>query len=90
MVLLLILIIYGFYSFGVVFAVCEWGQSVTNAFEEITDEIETFDWYLFPLELQRMLPMILMVAQQSVEFECFGSISIRREYFRKVIFNGCE
>lgn len=79
--------VYISYSFGIVFGLCEFGQRMTNAFEEIEDEIETFDWYFFPYELQRMLPMILMVTQQPVEIECFGSISSLREYFKKVSFD---
>lgn len=69
------------------FCDCEFGQRLSNAFEEIDNEIETFDWYLFPYELKQMLPIILLMTQKPVEFECFGSISISRKYFKKVGFN---
>lgn len=66
---------------------CEFGQQFSDAFEEVNDKIEAFDWYLFPSELQRMLPMIMVVAQQPVELKCFGSISAVREISKKVGIN---
>lgn len=84
MVLLYVIFFYVLYAFGNLLVSCEFGQRISNAFEEIDDEIELFDWYLFSYEMQRMLPLILLVTQQPVKIECFGSISIRREYFKKV------
>lgn len=80
---------YGLYSFGIVLIACELGQIACNAFEGICKRIETFDWYLFPCRIQRMLPMILIIAQQPTEFRCFGSVSLLREYFKKVSFWLC-
>lgn len=74
---LMFLFVMGFYvlySFGIVFAACE----------EFEDEIQEFDWYLFPYKLQRMLLTILMVAQQPIDLICFGNISILRNCFKKV------
>lgn len=76
--------IYILYAIGVVFGFCEFGQRLSDAFDEIDDEIEAFDWYSFTHELQQMLPTILMVTQQPVVIECFGSISGLRECFKKV------
>lgn len=78
---------YELYLFGVVLMACEFGQYVSNAFEGIDDEIEAFDWYLFPHELQRMLPMVLVIVQRPVELNLFGSISPLRKYFQKASFN---
>ena len=75
---------YVVYAFGVVLIICELGQQLSNAFEEIGDKIEDFDWYTFPLEIQRYLPNLLMAAQQAVVLECFGSISGSRDTFKKV------
>lgn len=72
------------YAFGLIFVVCELSQRVTNAFEDLNDVIAEFNWYLFPSKLKKMLPTIMIVAQQPIEFECFGSISCSREAFKKV------
>ena len=81
---LLVTSLFGLNAFGTVLAICECSQYVSNAFEEIDDEIETFDWYLYSHKLQRMLPIILMAAQQPVELNYFGSFSAVRETFKKV------
>lgn len=84
MAVLLLTIFYAGYAFGVVFIICELGQRLTDAFEEINDEIDRFEWYLFPSEIQRMLPTIMISAQQPVVLECFGSIAGSRETFKRV------
>lgn len=67
--------------------ICEFGQLMTNTFFEIDDEIEKFNWYLFPHELQRMMPIIFIESQIPVEFKCFGSISATRISSKQVSFN---
>lgn len=46
--------------------------------------IEGLDWYRFPIKLQKMLPIILIDAQQLVALDCFGSITCSREVFKQV------
>lgn len=83
--------IFASYAFGCMIIICEFGQQMSNGFDQIDVEIEAFDWYLFPDELRRMLPIILMETQQAVEFKCFGSISANRENLKKVSFDSeCE
>lgn len=86
MALLIITIFYVFYAIGLVLVICELGQRITNAFDEIDDQIENFDWNLFSLEVQKLLPIMLMVVQQPVELHIFGSASGLRETFKKVRF----
>lgn len=64
--------------------ICELGQRLTDAFAQIADEIENFEWYLFSHEIQRMLPIILIAAQQPIELECFGAVSGIRDTFKRV------
>lgn len=66
------------------FVACEIGQNVSNAFKEIDDEIDRFHWYLFPAEIQKMLPILLSVTQRPINIEVFGSIACDRENFKKV------
>lgn len=82
--LLLVAIFYSLYAFGIIFVTCELGQRLSDAFEEINDEIESFEWYQFSYEIQQMLPIILIVSQQPVDLECFGSITGCRMTFQKV------
>lgn len=71
------------YAFGIVLGVCEFGQLLSNAFEGIDDEIQAFEWYFFSHDTQKFMPVIVLLAQQPVELECFGSIAIIRQSFKK-------
>lgn len=82
--MLLIIIVGACYGFGAILLICETGQRLSNAFEELGERIKTFDWYVFPLEIQRMLPVLLMAAHQEIVLECFGSIAGTRQTFKKV------
>lgn len=77
-------IIAEFYSFCFVFITCELGEQLTIAFDELEFVMEQLDWYLFPIEIQRLLPIILISAQQSVTIQCFGSFATNRDTFKKV------
>lgn len=64
--------------------ICGLCQRISNAFEEINDVIVQSDWYLYPIEINRMLPTILIVTQHPVGLKCFGSIACNRETFKEV------
>lgn len=72
------------WSFSMVLIVCELGQRVSNEFSEISHIIEQFEWYLFSVEMQKRLPIIIINAQEAVVIKCFGSIISDRETFKKV------
>lgn len=67
-----------------VFFSCEIAERLSIAYEEINNKIDQFDWHLFPVEIQRILPIIMIQTQQSAEVLCFGSIACNRETFKKV------
>lgn len=46
-----------------IFVGCELGQRISNAFDEIVHEFDEFNWYQFPNEINRLLPMILADTQ---------------------------
>lgn len=76
---------YVYWSFGLVFLVCESGEHVHCEFNEINNEIvEQIEWYSLPFEVKRTLPIILCNAQKSVYLECFGSSSCCRTIFKEV------
>lgn len=67
-----------------VFIICELGERLANSFEEIDIIIEQFEWYRFPIELQRIQPMIMIVAQEPSYLECLGNILSSRELLKNV------
>lgn len=83
-VVLFVLISYAFYAFGLLFIVCEIGHQVGAAFEKIWDRMDRSDWYSYPYEFIRMLPIIVIGVQQPVNLAFFGSISCSRFTFRRV------
>lgn len=66
------------------FAACEVGHRVNIGFIECNDMIDKLKWYRFPVNVQRMLPIIINYAQQPVELTCFGSAALNRETFKYV------
>lgn len=84
MVLMFQSVLYGFCGVVLVFVACEMLQRFSNAFGEIDGEIEQLNWYLLPVDIQRILPTIKLYTQQAVAIEFFGSMSCCREQFQKV------
>lgn len=82
--MLLITIFEVIYSFGVLLIACELGQRINLAFMECSDMFDQFEWYSFPAEIQRMLPLILNFMQQPIEVKCFGSTTNDRDTFKYV------
>lgn len=76
-----------FVAFVLVFISCELAGRISNNFECICDTISNSNWYAFPLSIRKILPIILINAQEEVYFECFGSIPCNRETFKRVCGN---
>lgn len=74
------------YAFGILFVSCELGQRITIAFDGCSNMINQFEWYLFPANVQRMLPIIMNFTQQPIVVKCFGSAACDRETFKYVSF----
>lgn len=84
----IIMLLYGFFGFALIYVVCELSQRISNAFCDISDAIDTgYDWYLYPLELQRMLPLIMLPIQKPVVIRCFGCVQCSRRAFKNVSMN---
>lgn len=80
-------IIFTFFVLGLAFFSCDFGQRLTNKFDGIIYDFGQLDWYLFPIEILRMLPTILVGVQEPIVIECFGIISGSRDQFKKVKSN---
>ena len=83
-IVLLESMLYGFWAFCMVFFACELGQRFTDTYEEIGSLINRLDWYLFPMEIQRMLPTLMVNTQQPFEILCFGSSTCSHETLKMV------
>lgn len=73
-----------FWSFFVIFGICEFGERLSGTFAEINDVYDQFVWYLFPNRAQHMLPILLIVAERPVEVRVFGSNACGRITFKNV------
>lgn len=73
-----------FCAFASVSIPCELGDRLSSAFSVISDLIDQFKWYRFPIEVQRMLPIILITTQRPIAIECFGSILCVRAALKSV------
>lgn len=69
---------------NLVLLVCEVGQRITDEFRGVDEAFGNVHWYLLPLELQRMLPLIIAYTQEPVIIAFFGSASCTRNQFKKV------
>ena len=63
---------------------CEIGQRFCNAFDVVDDTIGQLNFYLLPMEIQRILPMVIMYSQEPLVVRFFGSLCCTREQFKKV------
>lgn len=77
-------IVCGFWGLFLVFLTCEMNQRYTNAFNEVGKVFGEIDWYLLPIEIQRILPIIMIHLQEPNDFRIFGHISTSRKQFKKV------
>lgn len=68
--MLVITIVQIVYAFGTLFIACELCQRLTLAFNDCSEMIDQTNWYLLPVGIQRMLPLITSFAQPPVLKSC--------------------
>lgn len=73
-----------FWSFVVMFIYCDFGERVCSGFNEIHTGVEECDWYQFPIEMQRML-LIIMTIDEPIVLNGFANVVMTRETFKKVV-----
>lgn len=73
-----------FCSYVAVFGMCEFGERVSFAFHGTVIVLDRFKWYLLPNKAQKMLPTIMVAAQEPVQLQIFGSVSCNRITFKEV------
>lgn len=57
---------------------------LTNQFELIHDELCRCDWYLCPIDMQRMVLIVLANTQWPKIVQGFGNVQCTRDSFKKV------
>lgn len=63
---------------------CDIADRVTVRFDR-TNIYEHCEWYTFPIDVQRLLPILIHNAQTSPVIKAFGNIDCSRETFKLVI-----
>lgn len=71
--------------FALIFIACELNQRLTDKFEIFNDRFWELNWYLSPIELQRMYLIFGSNTQQSVYIRGYGNIFLTRETYKKVM-----
>lgn len=72
-------------TFGYVYLYCEFGECVTHDFEVLNQKLTNRQWYLFPIEMQRVFLITLPGTQQSVVVKGYADTQCTREAFKSVI-----
>lgn len=73
-----------FWSVIQIFMFCEFGKCVTDLFDGIPNIIFESEWYTFPIEIQKILPTLMVASQQPVVIQGFANLQCTREAFKKV------
>lgn len=76
--------LYGSWASALLVFGTEMGQIFGNRFEAVINKVEELDWYLLPMKIQRILPIIMINTQPLIYITCFGSITCSRETLKKV------
>lgn len=75
-----------YWSFSSLFLICEFGQMVTNHFDKLNDAVDECDYTLFPKEVQKVWPIVMLNIQQAFVLRTFESAACSRESFKRVNF----
>lgn len=74
-----------FWSLALLWSACNLGEMLTKHFEMFDDALGQCDWYLFSIEIQRMLVIIMSNSQRPAILTGYGNIQCTRETFKKVL-----
>ena len=66
------------------FVIGEFGQRVTDQFEQFGMEFGSCDWHKLSIEMQRMYLIFLSDTQQPKNLQSYGGIFCTRETFKNV------
>lgn len=73
-----------FWTFVLLFILCYAGEEVSATFEDVADEIYQCEWDSFPYQIRRILPIVMIVAQDPVQIKGYGGIPCSLDRYKKV------
>lgn len=72
--------------FGLTLIYSEFGERVTNEFNEVDNMFCHLNWYSLPKDIQRMLTTVIISTQEPIVLRGFGNYSCTRGSFQNVCF----
>lgn len=72
------------WSFVFVSLFCELGEMTLERYEKVDQQLFNCKWYKFPIEIQRMLVIVIANSQQPVTICGYGNIVCTRDALKKV------
>lgn len=66
------------------FLLCNYGESVTGAFDELNLSIVNVSWYLCSADIQKSAVMMIATSQGIVRLNGYASIDCSRDMFKQV------
>lgn len=63
---------------------CEMGEQLSDTCGGVEESLAQVRWYLFPLEIQQLFPIVIQYSQERLVIRFFGSMAVTRAQFRKV------
>lgn len=73
-----------FSAFIQIFLFCEFGERIIASTDQIPKDMLASGWYAFPMEIQKVLPVIICSSQRAVGLHGFGNIICTRQAFKDV------
>lgn len=64
--------------------ICEIGQQLTDQFNAFDDALCNCKWYSMPIELRKMLVIVMSNTQQATYMHGYGNIMATRDSFKEV------
>lgn len=81
---LMIPVILVFWSFVIIYFYCNHGEMMTTQFNDFNEQVCQCNWYFLPMEIQKMLLILLSATGQPVLIRGYGSIVCTRDSFKNV------
>lgn len=68
---------------------CEIGDIITNQFDLYEDELCQCNWYLFPMKMQKMCRIFMVIVQQPIKIRTYENKLCARVTAKEVIRKNC-
>lgn len=72
------------WSFAANLICCNYGEYLVHRFDMVEQELYKSDWYLFPLEMQRMLIVVIPNLQHPTVIRGYGNVTCTRQTSKTV------